>query len=290
MRDRRQPHWFVVIVISLVLGLLVTWVGANDWRFPWVEKTSMDTFATPLAPSPGRTTVSIRPSETDGDRGATEPHVVANHALGPRLVGLALDVTRGRFYVASYGEGTVIIGDLNSGNALKRIPVGRGTAGLVFDPFHSAIHTVSVNSRTVTSVDSEGLTKLGTVEASEGRGSVAVDTSTGEVYVVNQRGKSIQRVSSTGTDVLAEIDLDAIPRAVTADPNNGRVYVASADSHAVLVIDSATSRVTGRAVVGDHRWLLQSTTPEVSSSWCATRLRSWSSWTVTPCTKQGVSR
>jgi hypothetical protein len=33
---RKDPHWAVLLVLGLAAGLLLTWLGLNDWRFPWV--------------------------------------------------------------------------------------------------------------------------------------------------------------------------------------------------------------------------------------------------------------
>lgn len=30
--NRRQPHWFVIVVVGLILGLPLAWFGINDIR------------------------------------------------------------------------------------------------------------------------------------------------------------------------------------------------------------------------------------------------------------------
>lgn len=32
-----QPHWLVTTLVALVLGLLATWTGLNDWRLPFLR-------------------------------------------------------------------------------------------------------------------------------------------------------------------------------------------------------------------------------------------------------------
>jgi hypothetical protein len=31
----RQPHWFFTLAVSALVALLITWLGLNDWRFPF---------------------------------------------------------------------------------------------------------------------------------------------------------------------------------------------------------------------------------------------------------------
>ena len=50
MAEQRQPHWMVPVLVALVLALLVTWLGLNDWRFPFV--TSATSQASSQAPGP----------------------------------------------------------------------------------------------------------------------------------------------------------------------------------------------------------------------------------------------
>ncbi len=47
MADQRQPHWLVPVLVAAVLALLITWLGLNDWRFPFLQSNNASETTTP---------------------------------------------------------------------------------------------------------------------------------------------------------------------------------------------------------------------------------------------------
>lgn len=68
MTESREPHWLVVLVLGVIVALPVTWLGINDWRFPWVAApTATESIATgsPERASSGGLTSPINVSKLD---------------------------------------------------------------------------------------------------------------------------------------------------------------------------------------------------------------------------------
>jgi len=63
--SRDSPHWLLLLVVPILIGLLLTWFGINDWRVPWAKPTTTPTpsmsTATSPAPSPnGRNVAPVK--------------------------------------------------------------------------------------------------------------------------------------------------------------------------------------------------------------------------------------
>lgn len=41
-RRKSEPHWLIVLSVGIVVALFLTWLGFNDWRFPWVSNPESD--------------------------------------------------------------------------------------------------------------------------------------------------------------------------------------------------------------------------------------------------------
>ncbi|WP_300676125.1 hypothetical protein [Nocardioides sp.] len=60
----REPHWFLLILLSAVVGLVISYVGLSDLRGPWAGDDAQDAASTAL-PSPGRSvSTSVGPTRS----------------------------------------------------------------------------------------------------------------------------------------------------------------------------------------------------------------------------------
>lgn len=77
---KRQPNWLILMLLPIVIGLALTWLGFNEWRVPWVDKPSTKGADSSAADSDGATTSDSPPTspsdETTGPGTSTSPIVI----------------------------------------------------------------------------------------------------------------------------------------------------------------------------------------------------------------------
>lgn len=255
--DRRRIWWLVgaglaavaVLVISVVVSLGIAAQRVSTAGTP--STLPIDDATTSTRTSPPTSHSSDAPSEQPRETGLAQvPRVVTRFAAGTKAVGIALDGSRGRIYVASFGEGALVVLDAASGKRLAKVPVGQGTAGLAFDEARGAVHLQNVNTGSVVTVNIEGYSRVGTIAAGDGEGRIAVDSSSNRVFAVNEKRRSIQVLDPDASRIIDEIPLGVTPRSLVFDQAASRLYVVSAEAGALLAVDPATSSVVRRAAVG----------------------------------------
>lgn len=92
MSEMKQPHWLIPIILSALLALLLTWLGVNDWRLPWIASPPAPDRAAPSSSTeaPSGLTSPVRVAET-GDGGGID--IRWTEVDDPELRGYSVYVT-----------------------------------------------------------------------------------------------------------------------------------------------------------------------------------------------------
>src|SRR6476661_1707940 len=113
---------------------------------------------------------------------------IAEVPVGLDPEGVAVDLARGRVYVACSRADNVAVVDLETHETVARIPVGAEPIDLAYDPATDRIFTANAHSDSVSSVsviDLDTLETIATVEAEVGAGAIAFDRTRNLVICVN---------------------------------------------------------------------------------------------------------
>lgn len=99
MAEPRQPHWVVVLILGALLALLLTWLGLNDWRFPFVTTAPSSSSPASSTTHSAGLTGPIQITKMSGGAVDIRWSVVAN----PELRGYDVTVTAVRPVKYEYG-------------------------------------------------------------------------------------------------------------------------------------------------------------------------------------------
>lgn len=172
----------------------------------------------------------------------------ATISVGTEPVGVAVDATTNRIYVANSGSNsiTVIEGNTNSVVTTITDPNAVAPVAVAVNPATNTIYVANSQSNNVTVIDGETGSVTTTIPVGTSPVWVAVDSRTNFIYVANsgnsQAGdpgnitvvNGATKVTTTLSDPNAKN-----PVAVAANPVTNKIYVANRGSNNVTVIDGA---------------------------------------------------
>ena len=139
-----------------------------------------------------------------------------------RVDHMAVDLRRGRLFVAELGNGTVDVVDLAAGKAIHRIAGMKEPQGIGYSPQADVIAVASAGDGSVRLFKGEGFSPLGVVSPGEDADNVHLDARTGHLVIGYGNG-GLAVLDPVGRSVVGTIRLPAHPEGFQFDPGTRRV-------------------------------------------------------------------
>ncbi len=168
--------------------------------------------------------------------------VVATVRVGERPVGIAIDETSGRIYVASQQGGTISVIDAGSNQVIDTWRAASGNLwGLAVDPELSQVY-VTVPPNVIGDFSglevldaTSGLSK-GAIATGNRAEMPAVNPRTRHVFVTDSADGTLTAIDGVTLRVLATFPVGRGARDLVIDPDSGRVYVGNTFDGTVSII------------------------------------------------------
>jgi len=153
-----------------------------------------------------------------------------------RIDHMAVDLRRGRLFVAELGNGTVDVVDLAAGKAIHRIAGLKEPQGVGYSPQAHLIAIASAGDGSVRLFKGEDLSPAGVVSLGEDADNVRLDMRTGQ-FVVGYGSGGLTVLDPASRSVASDIKLPAHPEGFQLDPSTRRAFVNVPDAGQVAVVD-----------------------------------------------------
>jgi hypothetical protein len=158
-----------------------------------------------------------------------------------RIDHMAVDLRRGRLFVAELGSGSVDVVDLAEGKPVRRITGLREPQGIGYAPQADLIAVASAGDRSLRLFRGEDLQPVGVIALGEDADNVRLDARTGQ-FVVGYGSGGLAVLDPVSRSVVGRVALPAHPEGFQLDPNTRRAYVNVPDAGQVAVVDLAAGQ------------------------------------------------
>ena len=178
--------------------------------------------------------------------------VVGALSTGAEPMGIAIDKTRRRAYIAVSGEDSVDVIDLIEEETIDRFKLNFGDrpVELALTPDGRTLVVVNYDSGTASIIDAISLFEIFRVKVGEGPTSVVMGPEGRKAYVINSITNSVSVVDLAQRMLTVNIALEGEPLRGSFNRIGDRLYVISRRSPNVSVIDPSRFLVTGKIFVG----------------------------------------
>jgi YVTN family beta-propeller protein len=172
--------------------------------------------------------------------------------VGREPQGLALDVVRGRIYVALAGEDVLQVLDLLTGTELNRVWLRPGDRPreLGLTPDGRLLVVTNSNSNSVAFVDPIAGVELDRVNVGENPAALLLDRTGRRAYVLNHGSSSVTVIDLPTHAVVTTFATDALPSRAQINRAGTRLYVANAGSAYLNVYTLPDNVLQRRVFVG----------------------------------------
>jgi YVTN family beta-propeller protein len=132
--------------------------------------------------------------------------VIANVPTGVQPLGMALDRSRGRLFVANYEGASVTVIGAVSNTVLGTVPVGQRPFGVVTDPVRSRVYVTNASSDSVSIVDAGNVGSAGTI-AEVGRApfGIGLDLTGARAFVANAGEANVAVIDTSSLAVSSKV-------------------------------------------------------------------------------------
>lgn len=169
-----------------------------------------------------------------------------------RIDHMAVDLRRGRLFVAELGNGTVDVVDIAAGHIVRRIVGLHEPQGIGYAPIVDVIAVASAGDGSVRLYRGEDFTPAGAIELGDDADNVRLDARSGK-FLVGYGSGGIAALDPVGGSVGVRIGLSAHPEGFQIDPVGRRAYVNVPDAHQIAVVDLDGSKQIATWRVPDLR-------------------------------------
>ena len=156
---------------------------------------------------------------------------------------LTVDPAAERLYL-SHGNEVVVI-DLTNNTIAGRIADTPGVHGIAVAP-GGHVFTSNGRGNNVSVVDPKTLATLSKVETGANPDSIIYEPKDKAIYAFNHTGGSATVIDAATGKVVATVPLEGAVETGASDPGLGKVFVNIEDKDEVMVIDTATHKVTAK--------------------------------------------
>lgn len=184
----------------------------------------------------------------DTGRAAEAPLVLERTIPLPDVSGridhMAIDLKRGRLFIAELGNGTVDVIDLASGRSVRRIRGLHEPQGIGYAPTTDVMAVANAGDGSVRLFKGDDLAAAGRADLGDDADNIRFDTKSRRFLVGFGKG-GIATIDPANGQILARITLPAHPEGFQIDPDIGRGYINLPDAHQIAVVDLAAGRQVG---------------------------------------------
>jgi YVTN family beta-propeller protein len=146
---------------------------------------------------------------------------------GRQPLGIAVDFSALRAYVALGAEDVVQVLDLVSGEELRRVPLRTGDEPreVALTPDGATLVTVNTGSNSVSFVDTESASVVGTAPTGEDPSGLLLDRGGRRAYVLNRRSASMTVVDVASRAVVSTVPTDPEPLRAQLNRDGTQLYL-----------------------------------------------------------------
>jgi hypothetical protein len=173
----------------------------------------------------------------------------------PRVTGridhMAVDLGRGRLFVAELGNNTVDVIDLASGKAMHRIDGLKEPQGIGYAPKADVLAIANAGDGAVHLFRGADFAPLGTVALGDDADNIRLEANSG-MLVVGYGAGGLATLDPVNVSITARARLSAHPEGFQLDPTARRAFVNVPDADEIAVVDLVTGRQVASWHVADH--------------------------------------
>jgi hypothetical protein len=159
--------------------------------------------------------------------------------LGPvrgRIDHMAMDLARGRLFVAELGNGSIGIVDINEHKFIKRITNFKEPQGIGYAAWVDTAYVASGGDGTVTALAGADLTDAGRIPLGDDADNVRVDAAAKRI-VVGYGSGALAILDAASRAKLSDIPLKAHPESFQLDRARNRIFINVPNAHEIAVVD-----------------------------------------------------
>jgi len=195
----------------------------------------------PSGPAPAFGYVSNYNSGTVSMFDVKSSSVLANIAVGPNPLGIAITPDGASLYASVQGSNQVAVIDTNQRIVLTDIPVGQQPTGIALTPDGARAYVANRADNTVSVINTATNTVIASIPVGQYPQLLSVSPDGSRLYIANTNGGSVSIVDTGTNSPLETISgLTNMPTGVHFSPNGSVVYVAD-QGGALSIIDPATA-------------------------------------------------
>ncbi len=162
-----------------------------------------------------------------------------------RIDHMAIDLRRGRLFVAELGNDTVDVVDLAAGKVIQHIKGLREPQGVGYAPKADVVAVANAGDGSVHLFKGEDLTPLGVISLGDDADNIRLDTETGQL-VVGYGSGGLAALNLASASVARDTKLPAHPESFQLDPGTHRAFVNVPDAGQVAVLADGKQVATWR--------------------------------------------
>ena len=162
---------------------------------------------------------------------------------GGRIDHMAVDLRRGRLFVAELGNGTLDVIDIAGRRVIRRVSGLKDPQGVGYSPAADVVSVASAGDGSVRLFRGEDLSPAGVIDLGDDADNVRVDARSGQVFVGYGKG-GLAVIDPVSRSVVSRAKLPAHPEGFGIEAAARRAYVNVPDAHQIAVIDLGTGRQT----------------------------------------------
>ncbi len=160
-----------------------------------------------------------------------------------RIDHMAVDLKRGRLFVAELGNGSVDVVDIAARRVVSRITGLKEPQGVGYSAAADLVIVASAGDGSVRFYRGENMAPAGTISLGDDADNVRVDPQGGNV-VVGYGSGGLAIIDPTTRGKVADIHLPAHPEGFQLDDASGRAFVNVPDANQIAVVDVKTGQST----------------------------------------------
>jgi DNA-binding beta-propeller fold protein YncE len=167
-----------------------------------------------------------------------------------RIDHMAVDLKRGRLFVAELGNGTMDAIDLATGESAYRIAGLKEPQGIGYSPQADLVAVASAGDGSVRLFRAAGGAPAGRISLGDDADNVRLDAKTGH-FIVGYGSGGLAVIDPASQSALTRIALPAHPEGFQLDPDDRRAFVNVPDAGQIAVVDlMARQRIAAWRVPG----------------------------------------
>ena len=163
---------------------------------------------------------------------------IALPGVSGRIDHLAMDVRRGRLFVAALGNDSVEVIDLAAGTVLHHLSGLKEPQGIGYDPRNDMLAVASAGDGTVRLFRGDDFSPAGVVALGEDADDVRLDAKSGR-FIIGYGSGGLALLDPPSRSVLRKVALPAHPEGFEFDPDSGSTFVNLPDAGMISVVDLA---------------------------------------------------